>query len=134
MLARNAKQRLRKLGLRPTRPRLQLLELLMELGPQHLSASEVHHRLCANGSPVSLATVYNNLNDFVEVGHLRRISLRNQTLFDTNTTPHHHIIDSSGSKIVDTDAIDYILKDNFPSHARQKIVSVEITVTMRSPS
>lgn len=127
------KQRLRSLGLRPTKQRMRLCALLAELGFQHLSATQVHQWMRDKGGHVSLATVYNNLNEFAEVGILRRISWQgNQTLFDTNTTPHHHIIDADSGEILDTDAIDYVLTDKFPAHLGSEIACVEITVMLRS--
>lgn len=126
------KQNLRNLGLRPTRQRVRLFVLLTKVGPSHFNATDVHRLLCASGEHIALATVYNILNDFAEAGVLRRLLfLRNQVIYDTNTSPHHHIINSDSGTIIDTDIIDYVLKDqHLPIGTGQEIVSVEITITV----
>ena len=41
--------------------------------------------------PVSLATVYNTLNQLTDAGLLRQVSVDGtKTYFDTNVTTHHH--------------------------------------------
>ncbi|MGH2507515.1 MAG: Fur family transcriptional regulator [Ktedonobacteraceae bacterium] len=132
--AEEIKHYLRNLGLRPTRQRLRVFTLLTSVGDGHLNACDVYRLLYASGDRLALATVYNILNDFVEVGLLRRISfLRNQMVFDTNTSPHHHIIDSDSGTIIDTDSIDYVLTNqHLPIGVGKKIVSVEITITVSS--
>jgi len=131
--SQQARQHLRALGLRPTRQRVEMFLLMHSLGATHFGASDMHQWLLKRGNPVALATVYNNLKEFVEAGLLRRVSFSSaQAIFDTNIKPHHHIIDSSGL-IIDTDAVDYVLKKNFPNRYGQEIVCVEITITVRSP-
>ena len=61
------KQRLRNLGLRPTRQRMRLFALLLDAGSRHLNAYDVHKLLRASGDRITLATIYNILDDFVEV-------------------------------------------------------------------
>gem|GEM_PF-4671390 len=127
----DTKHRLRMIGLRPTRQRVRLYMLLAGLGHKHFSAFDVYRWLRESGETISFATIYNNLNEFENVGIMRKISWQgNQTIYDTNTAPHHHVIDADSGKISDTDAIDYVLKRAFPMH--KEIASVEITVTLRS--
>jgi Fur family iron response transcriptional regulator len=66
-------ERLRSAGLRPTRQRLALARLLFGQGDRHLSAEELHAEAVAHKVPVSLATVYNTLNQFTEAGLLREV-------------------------------------------------------------
>jgi Fur family transcriptional regulator, iron response regulator len=130
--AQEIARELRMLGMRPTRPRLSLFALLKRLGECHLDAAEVHRRLQEDGERVALATIYNNLNEFADIGFLRRIFCPGfrKMLFDTNTAPHHHVIDCDTGTISDTDSIDYVLRDNFPIQDDQQIASVEIVITV----
>src|SRR5713101_7179048 len=78
--------RLRAAGLRPTRQRVALARLLFEGGHRHVTA-EVR----ATRMPVSLATVYNALNQFRDAGLLREVVVApGRSYFDTNTGHHHH--------------------------------------------
>ena len=61
-------KRVRDAGLRPTRQRVALAEMLFAKGDRHLSAEELHEEALAAGVPVSLATVYNALHQFTERG------------------------------------------------------------------
>ena len=87
----DALQRLRDAGLRPTRQRLSLARLLFDAGDRHVTAEQVHAEALQAGIRVSLATVYNTLNQFTQAGLLRRIGLDgSRSFFDTNTTVHPH--------------------------------------------
>jgi Fur family iron response transcriptional regulator len=78
-------KRVRDAGLRPTRQRVALAELLFAKGDRHLSAEELHEEALAAGVPVSLATVYNSLHQFTEAGLLRILAVEgSRTYFDTN--------------------------------------------------
>ena len=59
---RNIERRVRNAGLRPTRQRVALANLLFARGDRHLSAEELHEEAISAGVPVSLATVYNTLH------------------------------------------------------------------------
>ena len=82
---------LRKAGLRPTRQRISLACLMYGAGNRHLSAESLHAEAVAAGIQVSLATVYNTLNQFTAVGLLREVAIEgHKTYFDTNTSNHYH--------------------------------------------
>jgi Fur family iron response transcriptional regulator len=82
---------LRQAGLRPTRQRLALAELLFAKGFRHLSAENLHEEALLSRVPVSLATIYNTLHQFTDAGLLREVAVDgSKTYFDTNTTDHHH--------------------------------------------
>jgi len=65
--------RLRDAGLRPTRQRMGLASLLFGGPCRHVSAEELFAEAAASGVKVSLATVYNTLNQFVAAGLLREV-------------------------------------------------------------
>ena len=84
-------QRLKHHGLRPTRQRIALGNLLVSKGDRHLTAEDLFEEAVKASIPVSLATVYNTLNQFKEAGLLREVAIEgSKTYFDTNTSSHHH--------------------------------------------
>jgi len=87
----NALELLRAARLRPTRQRLALARLLFEKGDRHVAAEELHGEALAAQVPVSLATVYNTLHQFVGAGLLREVVINpGRSYFDTNVSDHHH--------------------------------------------
>ena len=92
--------RLRAAGLRPTRQRVALASLIFGGGDRHLTAEQLHAEVCTAGLPMSLATVYNALHQFTQVGLLRSLGLEGRaTHFDTNTGDHHHFLTERGDVI-----------------------------------
>ena len=91
-------ERLKTVGLRPTRQRLALLRLLGEGGDRHLTAEALHEEARGAGIAVSLATVYNTLHQFTAAGLLREVVVEpGRSYFDTNADDHHHFFcESSG--------------------------------------
>lgn len=83
--------KLRDAGLRPTRQRMALAGLLFRGGDRHVSAEDLHREAEQARIPVSLATVYNTLNQFTGAGLLREVAIEgDRTFFDTNTSNHFH--------------------------------------------
>src|SRR5271170_595647 len=86
-----ARERLHAAGLRPTRQRLALAQLLFARGDRHVTAEQLHGEVLASAIPVSLATVYNTLHQFTEAGLLREAVVEpGRSYFDTNIADHHH--------------------------------------------
>ena len=95
-------RRVRDAGLRPTRQRVALANLLFAKGDRHLSAEELHEEAIAAGVPVSLATVYNALHQFTQAGLLRILAIEGaKTYFDTNISDHHHFFVEGENRVVD---------------------------------
>lgn len=93
---------LRGSGLRPTRQRLALAELLYAKGNRHISAEGLHEEAMIRHVPVSLATVYNTLHQFTEAGLLREVAVDgSKTYFDTNTSDHHHFFVEDDNEVID---------------------------------
>ncbi|GBE44855.1 peroxide-responsive repressor PerR [bacterium BMS3Bbin10] len=91
VLENAASDTLRDAGLRPTRQRVALAELLFAKGDRHLTAERLHEEAVCNDVRVSLATVYNTLHQFTEAGLLREVAVEgSKTYFDTNTSNHCH--------------------------------------------
>ncbi|MHC5306456.1 iron response transcriptional regulator IrrA [Bartonella sp. LJL80] len=93
---------LRERGLRPTRQRLALANMLFSQGNRHIAAEELHEEAVKASVPVSLATVYNTLHQFTQAGLLRIIAVEgSKTWFDTNTSDHHHFYLEGENRIID---------------------------------
>ena len=94
--------RLRAMGLRPTRQRLALAKLLFDGGDRHETADILHGEAMENHVRVSLATVYNTLHQFTEAGLLREIVVDSgRSFFDSNTSDHQHFFHERTRQLVD---------------------------------
>jgi len=93
---------LHKAGLRPTRQRMVLGCIMFAKGNRHLTAEMIHDEALREGIPISLATVYNTLNQFTDAGLLRQIGVDGtKAFFDTNPTDHHHFFLHDVDALVD---------------------------------
>ena len=125
----DAIERLKDVGLRPTRQRLALARLLFESGDRHVTAEQLHNEALGADSRVSLATVYNTLNQFTEAGLLREVVVEpGRSYFDTNTGEHHHFYHEHSGELQDIprDAIQLNRLPEPPSG--QAIRSVEVII------
>ena len=94
--------RLKVAGLRPTRQRLLLGELLFSRGDRHVTAEMLHQEAVGAGEHVSLATVYNTLHQFCEAGLLRELAIEgSKAYFDTNTSSHSHFYLEDEGRLMD---------------------------------
>ena len=126
------RQRLKAVGLRPTRQRLHIAGLLFAKGDRHLSAEELHEEALLAGVQVSLATVYNSLHQFTEAGLLRILAVEgSKTYFDTNTSDHHHFFVEGENRIFDiADAPVRVINLPEPPEGME-IANVDIVVRLR---
>jgi len=100
-------RRLRDAGLRTTRPRLVLAHLLFGNGNRHVTAEKLYEEARAVGVSVSLATVYNTLNQFCDAGLLREVIVDHaRNYFDTNLQDHHHFYIENEARLIDIAADD----------------------------
>ena len=96
------RHKLRDAGLRPTRQRVALGWLLFAKGDRHVTAEKLYEEATGARVPISLATVYNTLHQFTEVGLLREIAVDgSKTYFDTNVSNHHHFLYEESNQLVD---------------------------------
>jgi Fur family iron response transcriptional regulator len=97
-----AAARLRTAGLRPTRQRVALADLLFRDGDRHVTAESLYGEARAAGYPVSLATVYNTLHQFTEAGLLQQVVVEAaRSYFDTNRGEHQHFYDEDNGALTD---------------------------------
>lgn len=94
--------KLRQAGLRPTRQRMALAQILFRGVDRHVSAEELHLEAERAKAGVSLATVYNTLNQFKAAGLLREVAMEgDRSYFDTNTSDHFHFFDEASGELLD---------------------------------
>jgi len=96
--------KLASVGMRPTRQRIALGELLFGEGDRHVTAEKLHAEAESAGVRVSLATGYNTLHQFTAAGLLREVAIEGaKTYFDTNTSDHCHFFIESEGELIDID-------------------------------
>jgi len=126
------RSRLRDVGLRPTRQRVALAEILFSHGHRHLSAEDLHAEALAAKVPVSLATVYNTLNQFTGAGLLREVAVEGtRTYFDTNTDDHHHFYVENENRVFDIPGAHVAIGELPPPPDGMEIVRVDVVVRLR---
>ncbi len=95
-------QRLRGAGLRPTRQRVELANLLFKGQDRHVTAEGLHEEIAELGLKISLATVYNTLHQFTHAGLLRQVVVdAARGYFDTNTGDHQHFFLENEGALID---------------------------------
>ena len=127
-----AASRLRHAGLRPTRQRVALADLIFAKGDRHLTAEELHEEALETGVACSLATVYNTLHQFTEAGLLRVLSLEAaRTYFDTNVSDHHHFVIEGSSEVLDVPIGSIRVHDLPPPPPGMEISHVDVVIRLR---
>ena len=122
-------QKLKEAGLRPTRQRIMLGSLLWSHGHRHLTAESLHSEAKVNRVKVSLATIYNTLHQFTDVGLLREIVVDGgRSYFDTNTEAHHHFLHEDTGMLEDIPADMVRLQDMPQAPAGKRIKSVDVVI------
>lgn len=123
---------LRMAGLRPTKQRIALAKLLFTGDHRHVCAETLHGEAGETGYKISLATIYNSLNQFVEVGLLREIHVdKNKSYFDTNTTDHHHFYVEDEQHVIDIPTDSVALKCLPEAPKGMKITSVSVVMRVK---
>ena len=127
--------KLRKSGLRPTRQRLKICEVLFDRDATfHFTINDLTKIISEKlNEKISLATVYNTVHAFKNKGYLKEISINSdKSYFDTNTSVHHHFFDEDTNRLIDCDEndLDEIkIKKNITG---KKINSVEVLIKVAS--
>lgn len=122
---------LRDAGIRPTVPRLTILQAILDGGHRHLMPESFHQELADQGHEFSLATVYNTLNHFAEALLLRRVGCGDRHFFCTNTDEHHHFYDARTGRIEDIPDPQPLLANLPPPPPGMMIEGVDVIVRLR---
>ena len=130
----HVKKALEMLGNSPlkiTSQRINLIKTLFQNGNQHFSAEDVYNEVKNTGLKISLATIYNCLNQFTTHGILKMVKTSSDKVyFDTNLESHHHFFCKSSGELTDIDSKKvYISK--FPKIPKgKKLNSIEVIVNI----
>ena len=127
--------KLRGAGLRPTKQRVKICEILFNREKTfHFTINDLAKKILEDfNEKISLATVYNTVHALQKKGYLKEITINSdKSYFDTNTTAHHHFYDEDTHELIDCDHsnIDSInVKNNITG---KKINSVEVLIKVAS--
>ena len=128
----DVKSMLRDVGLRPTRQRMALGWILFAKGDRHLTAEMLYEEATKAKVPVSLATVYNTLHQFTEVGLLRQVAVDgSKTYFDTNASEHHHFFVEGENELVDIPGADVIVDKMPVAPEGYEIARIDVVVRLK---
>ena len=128
-------EKLRKSGLRPTKQRIRICEVLFNANKTfHFTINDLVKMIEINtNQKISLATVYNTVHAFEKKGYLKEIVINSsQAYFDTNTSDHHHFFDEKQKELIDLENEDVHpikIKKSLPG---KRIKSVEVLVRVDS--
>ena len=127
--------KLRKSGLRPTRQRLKICEVLFDRDTTfHFTINDLTKIISEKlNEKISLATVYNTVHAFKNKGYLKEISINSdKSYFDTNTSVHHHFFDEDTNELIDCDENDIDPVNIKKNITGKKINSVEVLIKVAS--
>ena len=126
-------EKLRNSGLRPTKQRLQICQVLFNRDKTfHFTINELEQKIKKQiNSKISLATVYNTVHAFEKKGYLKQIPINsNQTYFDTNVSDHHHFYDLKDGRLIDLENSDVGPINILKKVDGKKIKSIEVLVKL----
>jgi Fur family iron response transcriptional regulator len=127
--------KLRSTGLRPTKQRLKICEVLFNREKTfHFTINDLAKSISEKlNEKISLATVYNTVHAFKNKGYLKEISINSdKSYFDTNITNHHHFFDEDTNQLIDCnneDIEEIRVKNNI---TEKKIKSIEVLIKVAS--
>jgi Fur family transcriptional regulator, iron response regulator len=127
--------KLREIGLRPTKQRVKICELLFSREKTfHFTINDLAKKISDEmNEKISLATVYNTVHAFQKKGHLKEIAINSdKTYYDTNTSVHHHFYDEDTHELIDCNQNDIDTVNVKNNITGKKINSVEILIKVAS--
>ena len=127
--------KLRSSGLRPTKQRLKICEVLFNRDKTfHFTINDLAKNISDQiNEKISLATVYNTVHAFKDKGYLKEISINSdKSYFDTNTTHHHHFFDVDTNELIDCNKDDIERINVNKNITGKKIKSVEVLIKIAS--
>jgi Fur family iron response transcriptional regulator len=124
---------LAKAGLRPTRQRVTLAALLIGDGQnRHVTAESLFEAAKQQGEAVSLATVYNTLRAFCDVGLMQEVTVDgSKSYFDTNTHDHPHFYWEDSGELTDAPSDQLVISQLPDAPAGAEIASVDVVIRLR---
>lgn len=96
------KIKLRNAGLRPTKQRIIIADILLNGFNRHFTAENLQNEISISGNKMSIATVYNCLKKFKNAGLIKQVeSYTDTAIFDTNNVSHHHFLNEETGELID---------------------------------
>ena len=126
-------EKLRNSGLRPTKQRLQICEVLFDTNKTfHFTINNLAEKIKKQlNNKISLATIYNTVHAFEKKGYLKQIPINSsEAYFDTNVTDHHHFYDLNEDRLIDPENSDVGPINILKKINGKKIKSVEVLVKL----
>src|SRR3954462_9716279 len=128
----DVKAMLRQGGLRPTRQRMALGWILFAKSDPHVTAEILYEEASRAKVPVSLATVYNTLHQFTEVGLLRQVAVDgSKSYFDTNASEHHHFFIEGEESLVNIPEAEVVVGRMPVAPEGYEIARIDVVVRLR---
>ena len=127
--------KLRNSGLRPTKQRLKISEILFNTEKTfHFTINDLSKIISEKlREKISLATVYNTVHAFKKKGYLKEISINSdKSYFDTNIKEHHHFFDEDTSELIDCNDEEIGSVNIKKNITGKKIKSVEVLIKVAS--
>ena len=127
--------KLRNSGLRPTKQRIKICEVLFEPDETfHFSINELYQLIKKKtNEKISLATIYNTVHAFLKKGYIKQIAVNSeQSYYDTNVSEHHHFYDEDKDELIDihdSDVEPVKINKKIPG---KKIKSIEVLVKVQN--
>ena len=128
-------EKLRETGLRPTKQRVKICEILFNREKTfHFTINDLAKKISEElNEKISLATVYNTVHALQKKRYLKEISINSdKSYFDTNTSVHHHFYDEDTHQLIDCDENEIETVNVKKNITGKKINSVEVLVRVAS--
>jgi Fur family iron response transcriptional regulator len=123
---------LRMAGLRPTRQRVALAEILFGGEHRHISAEQLLAEASTANVNVSLATIYNTLHQFRSAGLLREVAVdASRSYFDTDTSDHHHFYLEDEQRVIDIPQSAIVIQNLPQPPEGMAVTHVDVVVRVR---
>ena len=130
----NFVDKLREIGLRPTKQRVKLCELLfLREKTFHFTINDLVKKISDEmNEKISLATVYNIVHAFQKKGYLKEIAINSdKSYFDTNTSAHHHFYDDQTNELIDINFNDVEVTKVPHAPKGKKIKEIEVIISLQ---
>ena len=127
-----ALKKLENSPLKVTAQRVAMIKLLFKNGADHFTAEDIYGEVNKKKIKISLATIYNSLNQFKEFGIIKAIKVSSDKIyFDTNLKKHHHFYCIKSSKLIDveTNRVKISKLPKIPRGKKLKSIDVIINIT-----
>ena len=128
-------EKLREAGLRPTKQRVKICEILFNREKTfHFTVNDLAKKISEDlNQKISLATVYNTVHAIQKKGYLKEIAINSdKSYFDTNTSSHHHFYDEDTHELIDCDKDDIDSIRVNKNITGKKINSIEVLIRVAS--